>query len=89
MGIFDKFKLGFKKTATTFTSGLKDIIVKKEIDRLNEVGKIELSKLVKDKYKKAKRKAFFISGNFFLIAIVLLPILVLLFDILRTLHLFG
>ena len=32
MGIFDKFKLGFKKTATTFTSGLKDIIVKKEID---------------------------------------------------------
>ena len=32
MGIFDKFKIGFKKTATTFTSGLKDIIVKKEID---------------------------------------------------------
>ena len=32
MGIFDKFKLGFKKTATAFTSGLKDIIVKKEID---------------------------------------------------------
>ena len=28
MGIFDKFKLGFKKTATTFTSGLKDINVK-------------------------------------------------------------
>ena len=32
MGIFDKFKLGFKKTATAFTSGLKDIIIKKEID---------------------------------------------------------
>jgi fused signal recognition particle receptor len=32
MGIFDKFKLSFKKTATAFTSGLKDIIVKKEID---------------------------------------------------------
>ena len=32
MGIFDKFKIGFKKTAFTFTSGLKDIIVKKEID---------------------------------------------------------
>ena len=32
MGIFDKFKIGFKKTASTFTSGLKDIIVKKEID---------------------------------------------------------
>ena len=32
MGIFDKFKIGFKKTATTFASGLKDIIIKKEID---------------------------------------------------------
>ena len=32
MGIFDKFKIGFKKTASTFTSGLKDIVVKKEID---------------------------------------------------------
>ena len=32
MGIFDKFKIGFKKTASTFTSGLIDIIVKKEID---------------------------------------------------------
>ena len=32
MGIFDKFKIGFKKTASAFTSGLKNIIVKKEID---------------------------------------------------------
>jgi fused signal recognition particle receptor len=32
MEIFDKFKLGFKKSASTFTSGLRDIIVKKEID---------------------------------------------------------
>jgi len=32
MGVFDKFKIGFKKTASTFASGLKDIIVKKEID---------------------------------------------------------
>jgi fused signal recognition particle receptor len=32
MGIFDKFKIGFKKTASTFTSGLKNIIVKEEID---------------------------------------------------------
>ena len=32
MGIFEKFKLGFKKSASTFTSGLKNIIVKKEID---------------------------------------------------------
>ena len=32
MGIFEKFKLGFKKSASNFTSGLKDIITKKEID---------------------------------------------------------
>jgi fused signal recognition particle receptor len=32
MGIFDKFKIGLKKSASTFTSGLRDIIVKKEID---------------------------------------------------------
>ena len=32
MGIFDKFKFGFKKSASSFTSGLRDIIVKKEID---------------------------------------------------------
>ena len=32
MGIFDKFKIGFKKTTSAFASGLKDIIVKKEID---------------------------------------------------------
>ena len=32
MEIFDKFKIGFKKSASTFTSGLRDIIVKKEID---------------------------------------------------------
>ena len=32
MGIFDKFKIGFKKSASTFTAGLREIIVKKEID---------------------------------------------------------
>ena len=32
MGVFEKFKIGFKKSASTFTSGLRDIIVKKEID---------------------------------------------------------
>ena len=32
MGIFEKFKLGFQKSASTFASGLRDIIVKKEID---------------------------------------------------------
>ena len=39
MGIFDKFKIGLKKSASTFTSGLKEIIIKKEIDdkTLNEI----------------------------------------------------
>ena len=39
MGIFDKFKFGFKKSASTFTSGLKDIITKKEINdkTLNQI----------------------------------------------------
>ena len=32
MGIFDKFKSGFKKSASAFRSGLRDIVVKKEID---------------------------------------------------------
>ena len=32
MGIFDRFKIGFKKSASSFTSGLRDIIIKKEID---------------------------------------------------------
>ncbi len=32
MGIFDKFKIGFKKNTSVFTSGLRNIIVKKEID---------------------------------------------------------
>ena len=39
MGIFDKFKIGFKKSASTFTAGLKNIIIKKEIDdkTLNQI----------------------------------------------------
>ena len=32
MRIFDKFKSGFKKSASAFTSGLRDIVIKKEID---------------------------------------------------------
>ena len=32
MSIFDKFKTGFKKSASTFASGLKNIIIKTEID---------------------------------------------------------
>ena len=32
MGIFEKFKLGFKKSANNFASGLREIIIKKEID---------------------------------------------------------
>ena len=40
MGIFDKFKLGFKKSADALSSGLKEIMVKKEIDDEN-LNKIE------------------------------------------------
>ena len=32
MGILDKFKSGFRKSATNFAAGLKEIIIKKEID---------------------------------------------------------
>ena len=32
MKLFEKFKIGFKKSASTFTSGLRAIIIKKEID---------------------------------------------------------
>ena len=40
MGIFEKFKIGFKKSASAFSSGLKEIIIKKEIDDEN-LDKIE------------------------------------------------
>jgi fused signal recognition particle receptor len=32
MGIFEKFKSGFKKSASALSSGIRDIVVKKEID---------------------------------------------------------
>ncbi len=32
MGILDKFKIGFKKSASAFTTGLKEVIIKKELD---------------------------------------------------------
>ena len=39
MGLFEKFKSGFKKSADAFTSGLKEIVIKKEIDdkTLNQI----------------------------------------------------
>ena len=40
MGIFDKFKIGFRKSASALTSGIKEIIIKKEIDDEN-LDKIE------------------------------------------------
>jgi len=40
MGIFDKFKIGFQKSASALSAGLKEIIVKKEIDDEN-LNKIE------------------------------------------------
>ena len=32
MGILEKFKIGFQKSASNLATGLKDIILKKEID---------------------------------------------------------
>ena len=45
MAIFDIFKSGFKKSATSFASGLKEIIIKKEIDdkTLNEIEEFLIS----------------------------------------------
>ena len=45
MGIFDIFKSGFKKSATNFASGLKEIIIKKEIDdkTLNKIEEFLIS----------------------------------------------
>ena len=40
MGIFEKFKLGFKKSANNLATGLREIIIKKEIDD-STLGKIE------------------------------------------------
>ncbi len=40
MRILDKFKIGFKKSASALTSGIKEIIIKKEIDDEN-LDKIE------------------------------------------------
>ena len=45
MGIFDKFKFGFKKSAENIKSGLREIIVKKEIDdeTLNKIEEFLIS----------------------------------------------
>ena len=40
MGIFEKFKLGFKKSANNLASGLREIIIKKETDDIT-LDKIE------------------------------------------------
>ena len=50
MGIFDKFKSGFKKSASAFTSGLRDIVIKKEIDdkTLDKISLDELKKFYKE-----------------------------------------
>ena len=45
MGIFEKFKIGFKKSADNIASGIKEIIIKKEIDdkTLNEIEEFLIS----------------------------------------------
>ena len=45
MGIFDKFKLGFKKSANKISEGFREIVVKKEIDdkKLDEIEEFLIS----------------------------------------------
>jgi len=45
MGIFEKFKSGFKKSADNIASGLREIIIKKEIDddTLNKIEEFLIS----------------------------------------------
>ena len=45
MGIFEKFKIGFKKSADNIASGLREIIIKKEIDdkTLNKIEEFLIS----------------------------------------------
>ena len=40
MSIFEKFKIGFKKSAENISSGFREILIKKEIDD-NSLNKIE------------------------------------------------
>ena len=39
MSVFEKFKIGFKKSANKISEGFKEIVIKKEIDdkKLNEI----------------------------------------------------
>ena len=45
MGIFEKFKLGFKKSADKLSDGFREIVIKKEIDdkKLNEIEEFLIS----------------------------------------------
>ena len=45
MSIFEKFKLGFKKSANKLSKGFKEIVIKKEIDdkKLDEIEEFLIS----------------------------------------------
>jgi len=70
MGIFEKFKTGFKKSASAFTTGLRDIVVKKEIDdkTLNKIedyyNQSHKLGIVPKNLNKLKNKLFGIECNF-------------------------
>ena len=74
MGIFEKFKSGFKKSASAFTTGLRDIVVKKEIDDKtldkiedyliqSDVGIVSASEIREIQSKNAKVKVLVIPTN--------------------------
>ena len=79
MSIFERFKLGFKKSASTFTSGLKEIIVKKEIDdkTLDEIEefliKSDVGIIASEEIKKSSILSKVLSSISFFIIISLNP----------------
>ena len=64
MGIFDKFKKGFQKSASAFSSGLREIIIKKEInDSAKDQGfDAGLTNDIKKEIKEAKEGLDKITG---------------------------
>ena len=62
MGIFEKFKFGFKKSAENIKSGLREIIVKKEIDD-DTLNKIEDFLISSDCFKRIVELFLFLVVN--------------------------
>ena len=60
MGILDKFREGFQKSASAFSSGLKEIIIKKEIE--NYIKESDLFSNSEDTFTSIKIEQFAASS---------------------------